>query len=153
MSDYVCDKISANIFISYKKNDGRIYQTIRIEPSKPNYLKYFTLEKYQIGRTTHDLFQTLYVGDGDNIMFEHEKHFKNSTIIRYRIDNEIDIDLSDQEYHIEGLRPKFDSCEGCAYLIKSTNTNLDRCKIQRRFLKRYKKSCQDFLEKGEDYEI
>lgn len=151
--DYVRDKISANILISYKKNENNIYQTIRIEPSKPNYLKYFTLDKYKLGRSTHDLLQTLYIGDGHNIMFEHKKQFKNSTIIIYRIDNEIDVDLSDQEYHIEGMRPKFDSCEGCAYLIKSKNNNIDRCKIQRKFLKRYKKSCQDFLEKGEDFEI
>ena len=69
MSEYVTEKINARIVISYKRDDNYIYQTIRVEPSKPNYLKYFLLEKYKLGRTTHDLFQTLYIGDGDNIMF------------------------------------------------------------------------------------
>lgn len=153
MSEYACEKVSANVFISHKRNDNYIYQTIRIEPNKPNYLKYFILEKYKIGRTTHDLFQNLYLGDGENIMFEYKKQFKNSTIIRYRVDNEVDLDLSDQEYHIEGLRPKFDACEGCAYLIKSKNINPDRCKFYKKFLPRHKKSCQEFLEQGEDFEI
>ena len=153
MNEYLKDKVSANIFLTYKRDGSNIYQTIRIDPNKPNYLKYFILEKYQIGRTIHDLFQDLYIGDGDNIMFESKKQFKNSTIIKYRIDNEIDIDLSEQEYHIEGMRPKFDSCDGCAYLIKSKNTNADRCKFYKKFLVRHKKSCQDFIEKGEDFEI
>lgn len=153
MSDYVTERINARILITYKRNEDRIYQTIRIDPNKPNYLKYFTLEKYKVGRTTHDLIQTLYIGDGENIMFEHRKEFKNSTIIRYRVDHKIPIDLSDEEYKVEGERPKFDACGSCMYLIRSTNNNLDRCKIQQKFLKRHKKSCMDYLEEGGDFEI
>lgn len=150
MSDYIREPIFANIYISHKRNKNHIYQTIRIEPNKANYLKYFTLEKYRIGRTVHDLLQEVYLGDGDGIMFEHKKRFKNSTIIRYRIDKEPqELDLSDQEYHIEGKRPKFDACNGCAYLIKS-KSGADRCKFYKKFLPRHKKSCQDFLEKGGD---
>ncbi len=149
MSDYIRDPVFANIYISHKRNENKLYQTIRIIPNKPNYLKYFIQEKYRIGRTVHDLLQTLYLGDGENIMFEDRKAFKNSTIIRYRIDEEIDLDLSDQEYHIDGMRPKFDACEGCVHLIHSKN-GANRCKFYKKFLPRHKKSCQDFLEKGGD---
>lgn len=151
MDDYARDPIHANIYITHKKNQDRIYQTIRIVPNKSNHLKYFLNEKYMVARTVVELLQEVYLGDGDNIMFEHRKTFKNATIIRYRIDNETDVDLSDQEYHVEGFKPKFDGCEGCVHLIKSKK-GADRCKFYKKFLKRHKKSCQDFLEKGDNIE-
>jgi hypothetical protein len=147
--DYLTEPIFANIKISFKRNENKIYQTIRINPNKPNHLKYFTQEKYRVGRTVHDMLQELYIGDGENIMFEDRKSFKNNTIIRYRLDHEVDIDLSNQEYHVEGNRPKYDSCDGCAFLIRSKK-GADRCKFYRKFLPRHKKSCQEFREKGGD---
>ncbi len=149
MDEYVREPIYANITISTKRNDNLIYQTIHINPSKSIYLKYFISEKYKVGRAVHDLLQTLYLGDGDNIMFEDRKTFKNSTIIRYRIDSEIPINLDNHEYHIDGFKPRFDGCAGCAYLVKSKH-GADRCKFYKTFLKRYKASCQDFVEKGDD---
>jgi len=147
MDEYVKEPIYARIIISYQKDDIYVYQTIHIIPSKPIYLKYFILEKYKVGRIVHDLLQTLYIGDGDNIMFESRKTFKNATIIKYRIDSDIPINLSSQEYHIDGFRPKFDGCDGCDHFIKSKK-GADRCKFYKSFLSKYKKSCQDFLEKG-----
>lgn len=150
MDDYARDPISANIYITHKRNEDRIYQTIRIVPNKPNYLKYFINEKYSVGRTVVDVLQNVYLGDGESVMFEHRKTFKNSTIIRYRVDHDdVYFNLSDQEYHVEGFRPRFDGCEGCAFLVKSKK-GADRCKFYKKFLKRHKKSCQDFLEKGDD---
>lgn len=149
MDEYVKEPIYAKIIISYQKDDIYVYQIIHIIPSKPIYLKYFTLEKYKVGRTVHDLLQTLYIGDGENIMFESRKTFKNATTIKYRIDNDITLDLSDQEYHIDGFRPKFDGCDGCEHLVISKK-GADRCKFYKDFLIKHKKSCQDFLEKGND---
>jgi len=147
--DYIKEAIYAKIVITYKKIDNHIYQTIYINPSKPIFLKYFIFEKYKVGRAIHDFFQTLYIGDGENIMFENRKTFKNATTIKYRVDNEIPINLSEQEYHIDGFKPKFDSCDGCQHLIKSKK-GADRCYFYKEFLLRYKKSCQDFLEKDDN---
>lgn len=149
--DYIQDEIFATIKITYKLQDDKIYETIRIQPNKPNHLKYFIDEKYQIGRRVVDLLQEMYIGDGDNIMFEQRKTFKNATIIKYRIDNYIDVDISDKEFHVKGFKPRFDGCDGCAHLIPSKN-GADRCRFYKKFLKRHKKSCQDFLEKGDDIE-
>lgn len=149
--DYARDEISANIKLTHKRNENKIYQTIRITPNRPNYLKYFIDEKYKTARTVVTLLQELYLGNGDDIMFENRKTFKNATIIHYRIDKEVEVDLSDKEFHVEGFRPKYDGCAGCAHLIKSKK-GADRCRYYKKFLPRHKKSCQDFLEKGEDVE-
>ena len=149
MDVYVREAIYANVSISVKRDGNHLYQTIRINPSKPVYLKYFLLEKYKVGRTVHDLLESLYMGDGNNIMFEDRKTFKNATIIRYRVDNEVDIDMSNHEYHVDGFRPRFDGCEGCVFLVKAKK-GADRCKFYKTFLTRYKKSCQDFIEQGDD---
>jgi hypothetical protein len=149
MDEYIREPIFARVSISLVRNDNLIYQTIRINPSKPVHLKYFLSEKYKVGRAVHDLLEGLYIGNGDSIMFQERKSFKNATIIKYRIDEEVPIDMKDQEYHIDGFKPRFDGCEGCAHLVHS-KVGADRCKFYRVFLKRYKKSCQDFLEKGDD---
>jgi len=147
--DYVTESIYANIYITHNRDKTHIYQKIRIVPQKPIFLKYFMYEKYKIGRIVHDLFQELYLGDGDNIMYESTMTFKNTKTITYRIDNEIDLDLDDQEYHVEGERPKFDACSACTYLVIS-KSGADKCRFHKKFLKRHKKSCTDFLEKGND---
>jgi hypothetical protein len=64
------------------------------------------------------------------------KTFKNATTIKYRIDKEIPIDLSNHEYHIDGFRPKFDGCDGCTYLILSKK-GVDRCKFYKDFLPKH----------------
>lgn len=147
--DYATEIIYANIYITCNRSKNLIYQKIRIVPQKPIFLKYFMYEKYKIGRVVQDLLQELYLGNGDDIMYVETMTFKNTTTITYRIENEINIDLSDQEYHIEGERPKFNSCSACSYLVTSKN-GADKCKFYKKFLKRHKKSCTDFLEKGDD---
>ena len=139
--------VYAHIHVSYKKEDGHIYQFIKIAPNKPGNIRYFTHSRYRIGRETEDFLQTLYIGDGDSIIFEDIDEFKNLTTITYRIDNDsYYLNLKEKTYLIEGSKPKIDGCENCQHL-RVHKRGKDRCALYKKFLERYKKSCVDFLEK------
>jgi hypothetical protein len=140
------DEIFAIISLEYKQENNYIYQIIRIKPNKPINLKYFQIEKYKTGRDTWDFIQELYIGDGQNILFEEKKVFKNITTIKYRIENKIPLELKSKEYKINGFKPIYDGCEYCQYYDKPKK-GMPKCKLHKEFIKkRVKRSCQDFLE-------
>ena len=139
--------IYAHISVSFKKEDGYIYQFINIKPNKPGNIRYFMHSRYIVGRKTEDFLQTLYIGDGENILFEDMEEFKNLTTITYRVENDsYYLNLKEKTYLIEGSKPKIDGCENCQHL-RSHKKGKDRCSLYKKFLDRYKKSCVDFLEK------
>lgn len=139
--------IRAEIEISYKRVDNYIYQKIHIVPDRPNNIRYFTHPKYILGRKTEDFLHSIFIGDGENIMFVEKKEFKNTQTIKYRVDHEVERDLSDVKYRIEGKKPKFDGClNGCQHL--RGRNGQPSCAFFKTFLKKYKKSCQEYLEKG-----
>lgn len=94
-----------------------------------------------------DFLQGLYIGDGENIIFESVDEFKNTQTIKYRIENDsFYINLKEKNYFIESDKPKFDGCEACQHL-REVKQGKDYCSLYKKFLDKYKKSCVDFLEK------
>ena len=139
--------IWANIYVNYKIEEGIIYQFIKIVPNKPGNIRYFTHPRYRVGRKVEDLLQEIYIGDGENIVFLSEESFKNTSTIKYRIDNDsYFLNLKEKNYLIEGTKPKFDGCVSCQHLRKPKQGKA-HCAFYKKFLDRYKKSCVDFLEK------
>lgn len=140
-------EIYANINIAYKKEDGYIFQFITIKPNKPGNIRYFTQSKYKVGRVVEDFLQTIFIGDGENILFDSISEFRNTQTIKYSIeDDSFYINLKEKNYLIEGDKPKFDGCAACQHLRQSRQGK-DRCALYKKFLDKYKKSCVDFLEK------
>lgn len=145
--EYESIDISATIYIEYKTEPGRIYQTIRIAPNRGGNIRYFTHARYKIGRFVEDFLQDIYIGDGENIVFESEEKFRNTFTIEYRVENEnYFINLKNRSFLIEGKKPKFDGCEACQHL-RRVKQGRDYCSFYKKFLDKYKKSCVDFLEK------
>jgi hypothetical protein len=139
--------IHANINVSYKKENGFIYQFIKITPNKPGNIRYFTHSRYKVGRVTEDFLQTIFIGDGEDLVFEEIDEFRNLTTIKYRIDNDLYyFNFKEKIYLIEGSKPRFDGCMNCQHL-RIHKEGKDRCAFYKKFLERHKKSCVDFLEK------
>ena len=137
---------SATISLSYKKTNNFIYQTILIVPTKRSHLRYFTMSKYAIGRQLDDMFDKLYIGDGENIFFREKQKFRNQITIKYEVVNKIDVDLNEKKYHIQGAAPKHDGCAFCRYL-RQPNRGRASCAYYKKFLPRLKIFCVDFVEK------
>lgn len=138
--------ISADIYITNKRSDNFYYQTIRIVASKKSHLRYFIYDKYQACRTLEDTLDELYLGDGENIFFRDRHTFRNQTVIKYEIINDIEIELKDKKLRINANVPRHDGCAFCEHLIKS-KTGKDRCSYYRKFLDKHKVHCSDFSEK------
>lgn len=137
---------SAKLTIDIKRDGNFLYQTIKITPTKNSHTRYYLLDRYVIGRAIDDYLSKLYLGDAINIFFEEKQKFRSQIMIKYRIENEVGIDMSTKNYHIKGNIPQFDGCIFCANLKKSKNGN-DRCTYYRKFLDKYKTHCSDFIEK------
>lgn len=138
--------VTANIHITNKRADKYYYQTIRIVTSKKSHLRYFIYDKYQACRILEETLDELYLGDGDNIFFRDRNTFRNQTVIKYEIVNDIEIDLKDKKFRIEANVPRHDGCSFCEHLIKSKKGK-DRCAYYRKFLNKHKVYCSDFSEK------
>ena len=137
---------TAEIHIKNKRVDNFYFQTIRIVPSKKNYLRYFIFDKYQACRAVEAVLDKLYLGDGNNIFFRDRSTFRNQTVIKYEIINDIPIELKDKRLRVEANVPRHDGCAFCEHLIKS-NRGKDRCGYYKKFLDKHKVHCSDFSEK------
>jgi len=138
--------VTAEIHITHKRSDNFYYQTIRIVPSKKTYLRYFIFDKYQACRELELVLDDIYLGDGENIFFRDRSTFRNQTVIKYEIINDIPIDLNDKRFRIEANVPRHDGCMFCEHLRPSTKGK-DRCAYYRKFLDKHKTFCSDFSEK------
>jgi len=138
-------KSSATITIKNKKSDNFLYQTILISPFKKSDISFFSMDKYEMGKHVDDLLDTIYLGDGVNIFFRDKQKYRNQTIIKYEIVNNIDIDLSEKKYHITGEVPNHDGCNYCMHWNNSSNGK-SSCKLYKKFLKRPKIYCVDYQE-------
>ena len=139
-------KSSADITVTNKRSDNFLYQTILISPSKRSEIRFFTLDKYDMGRQVDDLLSTIYLGDGENIFFREKQKYRNQYIIKYEILEEVEIDLSDRKFHVSGNVPNHDGCDFCKYHSPSIRGQ-SQCKFYKKFLKRKKIYCTDFQDK------
>lgn len=137
---------TATLTLSYKKSDNFIYQTIIITPTKKSHLRYFTMNKYVLGRRVDDYLDDLYIGDGENIFFREKQQFRNQVMIKYEVVNDIEIDLTEKKFHIEGPSPKSDGCLYCRHL-RMPSKGMSKCVLYKKFLPRLKVHCVDFNEK------
>ena len=138
--------VVATLTSTCKKDDNYLYQIIKITPSKKSYTRYFMLDKYRVGRAVDRLLDSIYMGDGENIFFEEKQKYRSEIHIKYEIRNNINIDLSTKKYHIKGNIPKYDNCQNCVYFRESKNS-LPKCMYFRKFLKKTKIHCSEFVEK------
>ena len=138
-------KSTAVISVTNKKVDNYLYQTILISPTKRADIRFFTKDKYEMGRQVDDLLDTIYLGDGENIFFRDRQKFRNQVLIKYEIVNDIEIDLSEKKYHVTGDVPNHDGCVHCIHFQHSSNGQYS-CKFYKKFLKRPKIHCVDFQE-------
>lgn len=132
--------------MSYKRDGNFIYQTILISPSKRSHTRYYTFDKYEIGRKVSDFLDKIYIGDGETVFFREKKKFRNQYTLKYEVDGDIELDLSEKKYHITGEVPRHDGCEFCEHLSRSKRGK-DRCLFYKTFLERHKVYCVDFHEK------
>jgi len=139
-------KISATITVTNKQSENFLYQTILISPSKRSDLRFFIMDKYEIGKQVDDLLDTVYLGDGSNIFYREKQRYRNQYTIKYEIVNKVTIDLSKKKYHVTGEAPNHDGCKYCKFYNKS-NRGQSHCKLYKKFLKRPKIYCTDFQEK------
>ena len=137
---------TAEIHIINKRSDNFYYQTIRIVPSKKSHLRYFVYDKYHACRAVEETLDELYLGDGENIFFRDRNTFRNQTVIKYEIINDITIDTNDKKFRVEANVPRHDGCVFCEHLIRSKKGK-DLCGYYRKFLDKHKVHCSDFSEK------
>ena len=67
-------------------------------------------------------------------------------MIKYRVENNVEIDLKSKKYHIKGEVPKYDGCVFCIHR-RTSSRGKDRCNYYRIFLEKLKIFCSDFVEK------
>lgn len=140
--------ITGHIEITYKKDSGFIYQTIRIIPNATKNLHYFIRDRYALGRKVDDFLMTKYIGDGQNIVFAEDNKFRNMNTIKYEIlDDEVEVDMSPKKYFIQGEIPATDSCLNCKHMRPVGDSKIKiRCMFYKDFVKP-KIHCIDFYEK------
>ena len=137
----------ANITISYKQDLDIIYETIRIIPSKKSYSRFFTYDKYQIGREVSDLLSKQYIGDGENIVFISSQKYRQQYINKYELRNKnYNLNLKDKNFFVKGEAPKFDGCLFCQH-FRPTKRGKDRCVYFKTFLDKHKIYCSAFEER------
>lgn len=137
---------TANVHLTHKRSENFYYQTILITPSKKSHLRYFVYDKYHACRQLEEMLDDLYLGDGENIFFRDRHTFRNQTVIKYEIINDIPIDLKDRKFRIEANVPRHDGCAFCEHL-RLSKQGRDRCAYYRKFLDKHKVHCSDFSEK------
>lgn len=139
-------KMVATITIETKRDENMLIQIIRIIPDSPAHIRYVTHERYKIARKYEDFISKQYLGDGEKICFETRSSFKNSTTIKYRIeDPSIKIVEYKKQFRLEGEFPKYDCCSLCQRFVPSKRGKA-KCSYYKTFLDKEKKSCTDFLE-------
>jgi hypothetical protein len=142
---YAQEPISAIVKITHELKDGLLVQTIRTVVTRQSHLKYFKQEKYAIGRKCSDWLETVYCGNGEDIIFLKKKEFKNITTIYYTYTPESVLNLEPITRRIDGFKPLQEGCEACSHLAR-TNRGQDRCLFYTKFLEKHKTYCLDFNE-------
>ena len=136
----------ATLTITNTRDQIFLYQTIRIMPSNRSHIRYYFNDRYKAAREVDKFLRQLYLGDGKNVFFVEKQKFRHQILLKYRIDNEIEIDLSEKKYYIKAKIPKYDGCEFCNHYRPSKKGN-SRCLYYREFIKKPKIFCSDFEEK------
>ena len=117
---------NAVLTVTSKRDEMYLYQTIRITPSNRSHTRYFFQDKYKAAREIDSLLRQLYLGDGVDIFFVEKQKFRNQIILKYRFENQVDVDLSERKFYIKATIPKYDGCTACNHLRpdrKSTRLN------------------------------
>ena len=136
----------ATLTISSKRDELFLYQTIKITPENRSKTRFFFEDRYKAAREVNELLRTLYMGDGKGIFFVEKQKFRNQLLIKYRIDTQDEIDLSEKKFNIKAEVPDLDGCDNCSWFRLSTQGK-DRCQYYREFLPKKKIYCSDFDEK------
>ena len=137
---------TADIYITVKRSENFYYQTIRIVPSKKSHLRYFMYDKYHAAREVEKVLDEIYLGNGIDICFRDRNTFRNQTVIKYEIINDIPIEIKEKKFRVEANVPRHDGCMFCEHLRRS-KSGKDRCAYYKKFLDKHKVFCSDFSEK------
>lgn len=137
---------TATLEVTNTRDNLFLYQTIKITPSNRSHIRYYFNDKYKAAREIDKLLRKIYLGDGKNIFFVEKQKFRQQILLKYRIDNEIEVDLSEKKYYLKVKIPKYDGCDFCNHYRTSKNNN-SRCLYYREFIKKTKIFCSDFEEK------
>lgn len=137
---------NAVLNITSKRDDLFLYQTIKITPTNKSKIRYFFQDRYKAAREIDSLLRTLYLGDGLNIFFVEKQKFRNQIIIKYRIDHEVNLDLSEKKFYIKANIPRYDGCDRCNH-YRPSDTGQSRCSYYKSFIPKPKIYCSDFEEK------
>jgi len=139
-------RVSGFLEIEFKQEKNQIHQTIRMIPSQRKYRHFFLRDKYKLGQKVDNFISTLYIGDGENIVFLESQKFINIFLVKYIVKNKMDIDLSPKKIFIEGDIPLKESCSFCRYSGKLEGSNKIRCQYYQEIIKP-KVYCRDFFER------
>ena len=138
-------RVSGYLEITFKKEHRQIHQNIRIVANQRKHLHYFMQDKYKLGRKIDDFISTLYIGDGENILFRDSQKLNNVYLVKYDVKNNIEIDLKPRKFIIEGEIPPHDSCSHCSRAGLLEGSSKIRCRYYQKIVQA-KIYCRDFFE-------
>lgn len=140
------DKAKIKVYFETYEDDNKVYQNFRLVASNEKMLRYFTDDKFLGYNVLSDEIYKYYAGDGENIIFEDKRYFKNLITVRYKkLDPNATFDakLKSGQFNVYTKIPLLEGCICCEYFRKKNK----KCMYYQQVGIDIKKNCKDFRQK------